>query len=77
MNFEEISHLLSQWLPRISMLLSVFYNLRNSAMRYELNYPRLQTAGAELSYKPDLLSVRSMLDSGTVMMSKTDMLLPS
>lgn len=36
-----------------------------------------QIAGAELSYKPDPLSVRPMLGSGNEMMSGTDMLLPS
>ena len=31
-----------------------------------------QIAGAELSYKPHLLSVRTMLSSGNIMMSETD-----
>ena len=36
-----------------------------------------QIAEAELNYKSDLLSVRPMLGSGNVMMSETDVLLPS
>lgn len=55
-----------------------FITRGNSAMEMETDRPKAtQIAGAELSYKPHLLSVRTTLSSGNVMMSETDRRLSS